>query len=641
MKPKKSSKRISLGRDLDRPKWKIAVVGGFMLVLFLSVCIKALDLQVLDRDRAFAIARKQHEGSSTLLPRRGKILDRNGKELAVNVEIKSIFANPYAVKNPAELSKVLSAKLGMPEKSLLQKLTSKSSFVWIDRLVDPSITTELEAMKLEGIGFIEEPKRVYPNGTLMGQVLGFTNIDSTGVEGIEYRYDGLLIGKPGKITLQRDARGRKIINNPDIVADFGEAKTAGHDIILTIDSQIQHIVERELKDGIEKMNAEKGMAILLDPETGEVLAMASYPFLDPNKYGDYPLDYRRNLPVWYSYEPGSTMKVFLTSSALQEKVATPDTEFYCEAGRRQVGAKIIRDVKPYGTLTLADVVRVSSNIGASKIGELLGKEKYYSYLKKFGFGDKTGIDVPGESGGRLASPKSWGKIELATISFGQGISVTSLQLASALSAVANGGYLMKPYMVKEIISAEGNVIRENKPEVESRVISYDTSMEMTRILERVVEEGTGKKAAIPGYKVAGKTGTAQMPDPVNGGYYQDRYIASFIGFAPSDDPKLTLVVVVEAPKVMTHGGSVSAPIFKQIAEKVLFHMGVSPRKELVGAKVMPDLSGKSVRDILKWSEQEGIKVNVKGSGYVTNQSPLPGDRIKEGMVCSIELKQNI
>jgi cell division protein FtsI (penicillin-binding protein 3) len=641
MKRKKSSKRISLGRDLGRPKWKITIVGTFILFLFLLVCVKALDLQVLDKERAFTIARKQHQGSSTLLPRRGKILDRNKKELAVNVEVKSVFANPYAVKNPDELSKTLSAKLGIPEKNIEQKLTSKSSFVWLDRLVDPDTTTDLESMKLSGIGFIEEPKRVYPNGHLMGQVLGFTNIDSTGIEGIEYRYDGLLIGKPGKITLKKDALGRKFVSNPDIVADFDEEKTAGHDIILTVDAQIQHIVERELKEGIEEMGGERGMAVLLDPETGEVLAMASYPFLDPNKYGDFPLENRRNLPVWYTYEPGSTMKAFLAASALQEKVANPDTKFNCENGRRQVGAKIIRDVHPYGTISFADVIRVSSNIGASKIGELLGKDRYYNDLKKFGFGDKTGIDVPGESGGRLSSPKSWGKIELATISFGQGVSVTTLQLASALSAIANGGYLMKPYMIKEIIGPDGTVLRENKPEVKSRVISYDTAQEMTHILERVVEDGTGKKAAIPGYKVAGKTGTAQIPNPATGGYYHDKFVASFMGFAPSDDPKLTLVVVVEAPKKMTYGGSVSGPIFKRIVEKVLFHMGIAPKKELVGAKLMPDLSGKSVRDILKWSEQEGIKVRVKGNGYVTGQSPLPGDTIKEGMVCSIELKQNI
>ncbi|MEQ9618194.1 MAG: penicillin-binding transpeptidase domain-containing protein [Deltaproteobacteria bacterium] len=641
MKPKRGKKRISLGRDLDRPKWKMSVIGAFVLVLFALVCFKAFELQVIDRDRAFKVARKQHHGSSTLLPRRGKILDRNMKELAVNVEIKSVFVNPYNIKNPEEFSKALSGKLEIPEKKLLKRASSKSSFVWLKRLVDPAVTSELESMDIEGLGYIEEPKRVYPNGPLMGQVLGFTNIDSTGIEGLEYRYDSLLIGKPGKIILKRDAYGRRIINNPDIVESFGEEKTSGHSIVLTIDSQIQHIVERELKDGIEKMSGEKGMAILMDPESGEVLAMASYPFLDPNNYGEYPQENRRNLPIWYTYEPGSTMKVFLVASAIQDKKASPESQFFCENGRRKVGARVIRDVKPYGTLTLADIVRVSSNIGASKVGELLGKETYYQYLKKFGFGEKSGIDLPGESSGKLLSPKKWGKIELATISFGQGVSVTSLQLVSALSAIANGGYLMKPHIVKRIISSDGTVIREKKPEVVNRVLSYDTSVKMTRILERVVEEGTGKKAAIPGFTVGGKTGTAQIPDPVNGGYYNDRFIASFIGFAPTDDPKIVLAVVVEAPKKMTHGGSVAAPIFRQVAEKVLFHLGASPNKEMVGTRIMPDLSGKSVRDILKWSEEEGIKVEVKGSGYVTGQQPPPGDTIKEGMVCSIELKQNI
>lgn len=641
MKPKRGKKRISLGRDLDRPKWKMSAIGAFVLLLFALVSFKAFELQVLDRDRAFKVARKQHHGSSTLLPRRGKILDRNMKALAVNVEVKSVFANPYNVKNPEEFAKSLSGKLEIPEKKLLKRVSSKSSFVWLKRLVDPAVTSELESMDIEGLGYIEEPKRVYPNGHLMGQVLGFTNIDSTGIEGLEYRYDSLLIGKPGKIILKRDAYGRRIINNPDIVEDFGEEKTSGHTIVLTIDSQIQHIVERELKEGIEKMNGEKGMAILMDPESGELLAMASYPFLDPNNYGEHPQENRRNLPIWYTFEPGSTMKVFLAASAIQDKKANPESQFFCENGRRKVGSRVIRDVKPYETLTLADVVRVSSNIGASKIGELLGKETYYQYLTKFGFGEKTGIDLPGESSGKLSSPKKWGKIELATISFGQGVSVTALQLVSALSAIANGGYLMKPYIVKRIISSDGTVIRENKPEIVNRVLSYDTSVQMTRIMERVVEEGTGKKAAIPGFTVGGKTGTAQIPDPVNGGYYSDRYIASFIGFAPTDNPSIVLAVVVEAPKKMTHGGSVAAPIFRQIAEKVLFHLGASPNREMVGTKIMPDLTGKSVRDILKWSEEQGVKVEVKGSGYVTGQQPPPGDTIKEGMVCSIELKQNI
>lgn len=641
MKKKKSSKRISLGRDLSRPRWRVSVVGVLLLVLFASILFKALELQVLDRERAFKIAKKQHHGSSKLLPRRGKILDRNLKELAVNVDVKSVYVNPREVTNPVDISKEVSKHIDVSQKTVLSRASSKRSFVWLKRLVDPGVAKTLEDMELEGIGFIEEPKRIYPNGHLLGQVLGFTNIDSNGIEGIEYRFDDLLIGTPRNITLKRDAFGRKIIQNPDIVQDFDEVNTAGHDIVLTVDSQIQHIVERQLKEGIEAMNAEKGMAILMNPETGEVLAMASYPFIDPNSYGKYPEANRRNLPIWYTYEPGSTMKLFLAASALEENKVNPDSLFDCEMGRRKVGAKVIKDVKPYGTITFADVVRVSSNIGASKIGELLGRDKYHGYLKKFGFGEKTGIDLPGESSGKVLPPKKWGKIELATISFGQGISVTSLQLVTALSAIANGGYLMEPYIIKKIIGSDGNVIRENRPQVRARVMSYDTSYQMKLIMEKVVEDGTGKRARINGFSVGGKTGTAQIPDPRNGGYYTDRYIASFIGIAPMDDPRLAMAVVVEAPRNKTHGGSVAAPIFREIAEKVLFHMGASPKEVYAGTKIMPDLRGMSVRDILKWSEAEGVKVEVKGSGYVTDQDPSPGDFIQEGMVCSIELQPKI
>jgi len=335
------------------------------------------------------------------------------------------------------------------------------------------------------------------------------------------------------------------------------------------------------------------------------------------------------------------MKVFLAASAIEAKKVNPSTKFNCENGRRKIGSATIRDVKARGTLTVAEIVKYSSNIGASKIGEMMGRDAYYKYLKKFGFGEKTGIGLPGESKGQLASPRNWGPIELATISFGQGISVSSLQLVTALSAIANGGYLMKPYVIEKMEDPEGNVILENKPEVVTRVISYDTSDQMKQIMQSVVEEGTGKKAQIPGFTVAGKTGTAQIPNPKSGGYYSDRYIASFIGFTPVEDPKIAMAVVVEAPRKKTHGGSVAGPIFKQIGEKVLFHMGVSPKKEVVDMKVMPDLSGMSVRDILKWSEEHGVKVDLKGSGFVTSQKPLPGDFIEEGVVCSIELKQKI
>ena len=641
MKPKRSTKRISLARDLDKPRWRVFIVATLLIALFAMVSVKALELQILDRERAFKIARKQHHGTSTLLPRRGKIFDRNGKELAVNIDVKSVYANPKKVTNPSETAKILSEKLNLSQKKILDRVSSDKSFVWIKRLAESESVEELQNLDITGLGYIPEPKRIYPNGHLMGQVIGITDIDSIGIEGIEYRYDRLLTGKTRKITLKRDARGHKILNDPSEIQDIDQYKTSGHDIVLTIDSQIQYIVERQLKEGIEEMGGEKGMAIVMNPETGEVLAMASYPFLDPNNFSKFPEVNRRNLPIWYAHEPGSTMKVFLAASALDDKKVNPNSKFNCENGRRRIGSAVIRDIKPRGTLTVAEIVKYSSNIGASKIGELLGRDKYYKYLNKFGFGKKTGIGLPGESSGLLAAPRKWGPIELATISFGQGISVTSLQLVTALSAIANGGYLMKPYVIEKIVGPDGNVIEQNSPEVVTRAISYDTSYQMKQIMQGVVENGTGKKAQIPGFSVAGKTGTAQIPNPKSGGYYSDRYIASFIGFAPVEDPAIVMVVVVEAPRKKTHGGSVAAPIFKQIAEKVLFHMGLSPKKVLVGMTVMPDLSGMSVRDILKWSEEEGVKVKVKGSGFVTNQQPLPGDLIKEGMVCSIELKQKI
>ncbi|MCZ6864376.1 MAG: penicillin-binding transpeptidase domain-containing protein [Candidatus Dadabacteria bacterium] len=639
MKPKRSTKRISLARDLDKPRWRVFIVATLLIALFAMVSVKALELQILDRERAFKIARKQHRGTSTLLPRRGKIFDRNGKELAVNIDVKSIYANPKKVTKPSETAKILSEKLNLSQKKILNRVSSDKSFVWIKRLADSESVEELQNLDITGLGYIPEPKRIYPNGHLLGQVIGITDVDSIGIEGIEYRYDRLLTGKTRKITLKRDARGHKILNDPSEIQEIDQYKTSGHDIVLTIDSQIQYIVERQLKEGIEEVGGEKGMAIIMNPETGEVLAMASYPFLDPNNFSKFPEVNRRNLPIWYAHEPGSTMKVFLASSALDDKKVNPNSKFNCENGRRKIGSAVIRDIKPRGTLTVAEIVKYSSNIGASKIGELLGRDKYYKYLNKFGFGKTTGIGLPGESSGILAAPRKWGPIELATISFGQGISVTSLQLVTALSAIANGGYLMKPYVIEKIVGPDGNVIEQNSPEVVTRAISYDTSYQMKQIMQGVVENGTGKKAQIPGFSVAGKTGTAQIPNPKSGGYYSNRYIASFIGFAPVEDPEIVMVVVVEAPRKKTHGGSVAAPIFKQIAEKVLFHMGISPKKVLVGMTVMPDLSGMSVRDILKWSEEEGVKVKVKGSGFVTNQQPLPGDLIKEGMVCSIELKQ--
>lgn len=636
-KKKSNFKRISLGKGLSKPIWKIYLVGIILVFIFVVISVKAMVLQIFDRDRAIDLARRQHQSVYTLLPNRGKILDVNNKELVMNVDTQSIYVNAKSVKNPAELSKKLSKHLGVSRDKIMKILNSKKSFAWVKRLVDHDTATKIKAENLEAIGFIEEPMRVYPNGHLAGQILGFTNIDSKGIEGIEFQFDAILAGKPGKISVKKDARGRNIMSTPYYL----EPSVSGSNLVLTIDSQIQSIVEYELQDGVEKANADKGMALVMDPETGSVLAMASYPFFDPNEYKEYPADSRRNLPIWYSYEPGSTMKVFLLASAMDDDKVNPLSKFDCENGQRRVGPFIIKDVHPYGILTVSEILEKSSNICATKIGETLGKEKFYEYLSDFGFGKQTGLELPGESFGKLRNANSWGQVELATISFGQGVAVTSLQLATTLSAIANTGYLMKPYIVKEIASPDGKVVKENKPKMLNRVISYDTSKQITEMMEKVVESGTGKKASISGYSVAGKTGTAQVPNPETGGYYANRFISSFIGFAPSNDPKLTVVVVMENPKNGHYGGTVAAPIFKGITEKVLFYLGIPPNKAFVGTRVMPDLHGLSVRDILKWSENEGVKIKIKGNGFVSSQEPKAGVIIKEGIVCMVELKQTI
>lgn len=638
MKRKKNSKRISLARDLEKPVWKVRLICVLILILFLGISIKALELQVLNRDPALSIARKQHQGLFTLLPRRGRILDARKKELAVNVDAESIYVRTKDVQNPVEFSKELSKYVGVSQREILNMVLSRKPFFWVKRLAEPELVAKLKEANLSGVNFIEEPKRVYPNEYLAGQVLGFTDIDSKGIEGVEYYLDSSLAGKPGKIIVKKDARGKEIVSAPIDI----EQSTSGYDAILTIDSRIQYIVEKELKEGVEEAGAQRGIAILMNSETGAVMAMASYPFFNPNKADKYPGEIKRNLPIWYSFEPGSTMKTFLVAAALEEKRITPDSQFDCENGRRKLGPTVIRDVHPYGILTVSQVVKVSSNICASRIGEVLGRDKLYNYLKRFGFGEKTGIDLPGESSGKLRDSRDWRPIELATISFGQGISVTAIQLASALSAIANGGYLVKPYLVDKIIDQDGRVIQERKPEVVRRVISYDTTKEVIRILEGVVTKGgTGESAAVQGYRIAGKTGTAQIPDPQTGGYYTDRHMASFIGFAPADDPKITLVVVVESPKTSPYGGVVAAPIFKGIMEKVLFYLGISPERMFAESRVMPNLLGMSARDVLRWAEKEGVEVKLKGSGSVANQKPQAGEIIKEDTVCSVELKQTM
>ncbi len=618
-------------------KWKIYISAFIVFLSFTTIAYKAFTLQVADRNKSLKIAEKQHFGSFGLLPRRGNILDRNNRYLATNVDTDSIYINPKQIRDPKKFAKEISANTHFEYRKVLALVSSNKSFVWLKRLADEKLVKKLKGLNIEGIGFLKEPKRVYPNEYLLGQVLGFTDIDSKGIEGIEYGMDKVLSGTPQKIRFRKDAKGRQILRTP---ADL-ESPARGHEVQLTIDSTIQHIVEKELKTGIIKTEAESGMAVAMNPNTGEILAMASYPFFNPNRFAEFPEQYRRNFSIWQMFEPGSTLKVFLVAAALEEGVVESSSTYDCENGKRKIGSKVIKDAYPHEILTVSETIQVSSNICASKIGENVGKANLYSYLRDFGFGKVLGVDLPGESPGMLSNSRKWGPLELATISFGQGVSITSLQLATAMSAIANGGYLMKPHIVKQINSPDGITVKQKSPEALKKVISYETAMQATSILQGVVENGSGKNAKINGYKVAGKTGTAQIPDLETGGYHKDRYIASFVGFAPAYEPEITLAVVVHNPKKSIYGGSVAAPIFRSITEKTLFHLGVPADSDFSGEKLMPDLAGKSKRDILKWASQTGVEVKFDGAGFAVSQSPETGQKIKSDTICSFTLSQDI
>lgn len=614
-------------RDFEKQKRKFYVVSVFITSLFVLLGYRSFELQVLQNERLSARAKNQHIKVYEIPPVRGTLYDRNKKPLATSIPATSIYLNPKKVEDPRNLARVLSKSLGLSRKKLLDLAESEKSFVWIRRGENRATVEKIKSMNLEGVGFVEEPKRIYPNGSLLGQALGFTNVDLKGIEGLEYGFDNTLAGKSATTRIRRDGKGNRIL---DALLKENEHSTRGNDVVLTVDSNIQHITETELEKGIRKMGGERGAAIMMNPQTGEVLAMASYPTFDPNRFRKFSQKNRKNLPVWLSFEPGSTLKVFLAATLLEEKMADENTEYDCENGRKQIGSNTVRDIHEYGILTISETIKYSSNICALKMGKTLGKKKLHDSLRNFGFGKKNGVDLPGEASGKIQNLRKWGDIELATISFGQGISVTAIQLATAFSSIANGGYLMKPYIVKKVVSPKGEILTEKEPDVLKKVISYDTALKVTEMLEQVVKDGTGANAAIPGYRIAGKTGTAQVPNPKTRTYYKNRYISSFVGFAPADDPSLVLVVVVDNAKKHTYGGVVAAPIFKSITEKILFYMRIPPREEVPEETIMPEMVNESAKAVIKRSE-----------GQVVIQQTSTGEKTGREQDRTFTLKQDI
>ena len=549
----------------------LSLLCGFGVVLF-----RLVSLQVLQAAELTVKADRQHQKTVSLEGVRGTIVDRHGKVLAMNMEVPSVFGVPTALESPTRTARHLSPVLRVSTGELERKLRQDRGFVWLARKLDPEQGRRLERMPMDGIGVVMEGRRFYPKGPLLSHVLGFAGMDGEGLEGIERRYESQLHGEKRVTVLQRDALGRTVF--PKGRAE--QVPEPGHSLVLTVDEVIQYIVEKELEEAVTRTHAKSGTMIVLEPQTGALLALAVSPRFDPNAVGAIGPDRWRNRALTDAYEPGSTMKAVVAAAAIEEEVMKPHTLVYGENGRMTVANTVIHDHEKMGWVTFAEVIQKSSNIGAAKTGMALGDQRLYRYLQAFGFGQRTEIDLPGEVGGLLREPRYWGRRSLASISMGQEIGVTPIQMVSAIAAIANGGVLMKPHVVSEIRDAHGVVVKQVLPQVRRRVVSPETARTVTTILESVVTDGTGGKAAIPGFRVAGKTGTAQKVDPRTGTYSATQFVGSFVGFAPADRPRLAMIVVIDEPHGEAWGGTVAAPVFRRVGEQVLNYLGVSSEESV-------------------------------------------------------------
>ncbi|HEY3151882.1 MAG TPA: penicillin-binding transpeptidase domain-containing protein [Candidatus Binatia bacterium] len=648
-------------RSSQRNRSRLGVAKILFLAMFLVIAGRAFQLQVLQGERLMRLGERQHLKEWIVLPKRGALLDRAGEPLALSMESQSVYARPHRVQDPEQLSQGLARILNLRGADVKQKLTSDKPFVWIKRQVSSPEAEKIQALNPTGIGMFYEPNRYYPQNQLAGQLIGFVGRDSEGLEGLELKYNDYIRGEAGSSVTERDALGRRVL----VQGIEGLRIPPGSDVHLTLNTSIQHIAEKELEATILKYRAKSGVAIVMEPFTGEVLALANYPAFDPNNYSKQSADQRRNRAVTDSFEPGSTFKTILAAAALEEGVVGKEDLFYCEMGKYPYAGKVIHDTHPHGWLSFAKILQVSSNIGFTKVAQKLKKDRYYRYIEKFGFGQVTGIDVPGEVPGLLRKPESWSAIDLATHAFGQGISATPLQMVMAYAAIANGGFLMRPYVTRRVVSPQGEIVLEIQPHVVRRVISEKTARSLASILKDVTNEGgTGVMANVDGFEVAGKTGTAQKADPVHGGYAAKKRVASFVGFVPANDPRLVALVLIDEPEVNVYGGVVAAPAFRNIAQAALRHLAVAPQQAALipvlpsqpealvrrvaksnspatvetNGDATPDFLGLSLREALEKAQTLKLKVRLQGNGYVVKQSPQAGGRWNEEGVLVLNLQ---
>jgi len=685
-------------------KWarlRIILVGLGLACLGLVLLGRFVHLQVICGSELRAQLDQEVRRDCPVMPVRGLILDRRGVELAISTESYSLVAHPPQIKNAGLISRELAPLLGVSSLELKEILTRARPFVFIKRHLTPAKEEAFRVWKdqtedrarearkqgerpdEDAIYLIPEAQRYYPQQCLAGPILGFCDIDGNGLEGLEHVYDKELIGQPKSCVNLLDARGHIVVSgekawDPDVM---------GNNLVLAIDRTIQYIAEKELQKGVENWKAAGGLVMVTMPQTGEILAMAQVPRLDPNLPTHYPKEARQNRLLTDALEPGSAFKAFIVAAALDAGVVKPMDCFNCENGVWRLGAKeVIHDVHPYGRLTVQQVIQKSSNIGAAKISHKLGPRRLDDYLQDFGFGKKSGIQFPGETAGLLKNhQRCRSLIDRTTTAFGQGVSVSVLQITMALGAIGNGGVLMEPILVKEIVSPRGDKVKEFHPRPVRRVVSEETAASMLSIMETVTREGgTATQASPPGFTTAGKTGTAQKI--VGGAYSRSKYNSVFMGLIPAHQPVLAITVVVEEPKGAIYGGVVAAPIFREIAGQAMRVLGyypqpdksdsilaqhnspaapapvASPAPEVVPLQasllgppdlqnlvaqhesasgpltVMPDLRGMTIRRAVKLLHRSGLRCQVQGSGLAVAQDPPPGSPLEPGIVCVVKFE---
>jgi len=621
------------GRNTLVVRKRIAwIFFGAIGVFFYLMC-RIFVVQVISGDYYQQKAMDQRMRPVKIDAKRGTIYDRNGKKLAISVNTDALYAVPREIENPKELAQKLAPIVELDENEILRKLTRRTAGEWIKRKLTVEQSRKIRELEAKGITLVPRPQRFYPGGKLAAQVLGIAGVDNQGLEGLELHYDRYLKGVQGKIAAERDATGREI---PEGIRSYSPPED-GADLVLTIDSVIQHIAERELDRAMAETGSKEGMAMLMDPATGEILAMAIRPTFDPNNYSDYPMGNRKNILVTDLYEPGSTFKVFTSAAALEEGIVKPETSFF-DPGHIVVSGHRLRCWKAggHGSQTFTEAVENSCNPVFAQLGMDLGPERFHKYLKAFGFGQKTGIDFPGEAQGSLSSPSrealGW-LVRWANIGFGQGVSVTPVQMLTAAAAIANGGQLVEPHLVREVRRGK-RLLKKNEPRTLRQVLSGATAKQLREILRSVVVNGSGSKADIPGYCIGGKTGTGQVAEA--GGYSSTKVNASFLGFGPTSEPKLVGLVIMREPQTaITYGGTLAAPVLGRILADSFAHLGLAPKIE--EKKSDDDLI--TVPNVRNWPPGEaqqkllsmGLNFQVEGAGkMVTDQHPKPGVTVKKG-----------